>query len=287
VSDAEPTLAERLPLSRRAGDSSQPDLVEGIPDWLYPRLAEWLWHVLQLTNDAVMTLRPGHGLTAATRDVMLHVRTTTQPWLLSADDPRFLDAIDAALARCDWEAVGWGVDDNPASLEQILSHGNSIWRVNIAGQYLERRIDETVTAAITTAIANAGQQASEHLAEAWTSTYGRRPDPDRAYAEAVKAVEALAGPLVSPLNNKPTLGTVIRDLGNQTGQWELSLADKDGHPAPPGRLIEMLRLLWEGQSRHAGGTNSRRHAQSEAEAAVHLAAALVQWLNIGVLRSKP
>ncbi|WP_161557854.1 hypothetical protein [Micromonospora sicca] len=49
----------------------------------------------------------------------------------------------------------------------------------------------------------------------------------------------------------------------------------------------MLALLWKGQSRHAGSPNSRRQSQAEGEAAVHLAATLVQWLAVGVLRRKP
>jgi hypothetical protein len=43
-------------------------------------------------------------------------------------------------------------------------------------------------------------------------------------------------------------------------------------PAGPDRLIEMLKLLWQGQSRRGGSPNSRRQTQAEAEAAVHLAA---------------
>jgi hypothetical protein len=46
-------------------------------------------------------------------------------------------------------------------------------------------------------------------------------------------------------------------------------------------------MLWKGQSRHAGSANSRQQSQAEAEAAVHMAAALVQWLSTGTLRRKP
>ncbi|WP_328851226.1 hypothetical protein OG994_25660 [Micromonospora globbae] len=133
----------------------------------------------------------------------------------------------------------------------------------------------------------AGAEAGEHLAAAWSAAYGRQPDPDKAYDEAVLAVGALACPLVCATNPRRTLGTVIRDLRNQSGQWELTLGDKDGLPAGPDRLIEMLALLWDGQSRHAGSPNSRRQTASEAEAALHLAATLVQWLSGGILRKNP
>jgi hypothetical protein len=50
-------------------------------------------------------------------------------------------------------------------------------------------------------------------------------------------------------------------------------------------MVEMLTALWEGQrSRHAGTASARRQTQAEAEAAVHLAAVLVQWLTSGLLR---
>ena len=49
----------------------------------------------------------------------------------------------------------------------------------------------------------------------------------------------------------------------------------------------MLDLLWKGQSRHGGNPNSRQQTQAEAEAAVHMAAALTQWLTAGVLHRKP
>lgn len=114
------------------------------------------------------------------------------------------------------------------------------------------------------------------------------PDPDKAYDEAVLAVEAVACPLVCPPTNKRrTLGTVTADLRKQATMWELELGDTTTNaPMIVDRLIPMLELLWHGQSRHAGSANSRRQTQVEGESAVHLAAILVQWLGSGVLRRK-
>lgn len=59
------------------------------------------------------------------------------------------------------------------------------------------------------------------------------------------------------------------------------LVDKDGADAVD-PLVVMLDRLWTGQvSRHGGGRNSRD--QTQAEAAVHLAATLVQLLTSGAL----
>ncbi len=51
-------------------------------------------------------------------------------------------------------------------------------------------------------------------------------------------------------------------------------------------MIQTLDLLWKGQFCHAGSPNSRQVTQAEAEAAVHMAVALSQWLTAGVLHRK-
>jgi hypothetical protein len=196
----------------------------------------------------------------------------------SAGDEELLDLIDALLA--------WEVQEQHwqfSHLNDLLMEGGAGWRINAAGKGLERRLDETVTRAVASTVRAAGADAADHLRTAWNSVYGRHPDPDKAYDEAVLAVEAVACPLVCPANPRRTLGTVIATLDSQRAQWVLAIGDSTGQPASPDRLVEMLKLLWQGQSRHAGSPNSRRQTQPEAEAAVHLAATLVQWLNSNVL----
>jgi len=274
------------PLSRRTAGLPATEPIETVPAWLYPRLAEWMYHVLQDTNGPIMVLRPGHGLTAATRDIMIRVRTATQPWLLPADDPTFLDAIDATVAHGDSD--GWTDYGNPDTLEQMLAAANFAWRVNADWRGLERRIDPTATAVVTSTIRTTSAEAAGHLAAAWDASHGRHPDPDKAYAEAVKAVEAVACALVLPANGNATLGTVRMHLRDAHTKWELVLPGKDGTAGSVTPVVEMLTALWEGQrSRHAGTAGSRRQTQAEAEAAVHLAATLVQWLTAGVVRRSP
>jgi hypothetical protein len=219
---------------------------------------------------------------------MLRIQVAEQPWLLPGDDPRFLDAVDAALKWINWPSFAVpGPDqwETPASLELLLSTANSVWRVSQRFDGLERRIDPTVTQAVQAAAAD--PTARDHLATAWEAAYGRQPDPDKAYDEAVLAVETLACPLVCPNNPRPTLGTVIRDLNNQAAQWELATGDTTtGDPMTVDPILAMLTMLWHGQSRHAGSSNSRRQTPIEGQAALHLAATLVQWLDTGILRRK-
>jgi hypothetical protein len=274
------------PLSRRSAGLTDDVMIEGVPTWLHPQLQAWLFHVLQRTDGPVAVLRPGHGLTEDTRQVMLRVRTAAQPWLIPGDDPTFLDALDATVRWGTFDQNGFAEYGDPDSLEKILAGANSIWRVNADRRGLERRIDPTVTAAATIAQQSAGAEAAGHLAVAREAAYGLNPDPDKAFDEAVLAVEALACPLVCPANPRRTLGTVVRDLRNQLSQWELAITNGTGQPANIDSLVAMLALLWDGQSRHAGSPNSRHQTQPECEAAFHLAATITQWLSTGVLRAR-
>jgi hypothetical protein len=209
--------------------------------------------------------------------------------MLDADDPTFLDAIDAAPRWVNWREVPLPDEtvrpETPHSLEALLVAANSVWRVSDQFRGLEHRADPTATHAVQMAAAT-DQTAGEHLAASWEAAYGRRPDPDKAYDEAVMAVEALACPLVCP-NTRRSLGTVVADLHNQASRWELTVGDTTtNQPAGVDSVIAMMDLLWKGQSRHAGSPNSRRQTQTEGTLAVHLAANLVQWLGNGVLQRK-
>lgn len=177
-------------------------------------------------------------------------------------------------------------------IESILIDGSSLYTVDPDRQCLTRRVDATTRAAASRAIASAPEQAADHLAAAWVAAYGLNPDPDKAFNEAIRAVEEVACPLVQPKlaqTNKPTLGTVLGELGkNAPHRWELALPDVNGAPAGPGSLVAVMNALWEAQvSRHGGSAKSRRQDVQEAESAVHLAVLAVQWLSTGVLRKKP
>jgi hypothetical protein len=258
------------PQSRRlAGLGPDDTFYDGIPGYLRGALNDWVYSCYpdetylmhQLENVLKFRLRLGE-----------------LPSVQQLTDDQLIDLIDALLA---WELQPhhWQVPH----LDELLTAGGAGWRLNADKNGLERRVDTTVTTAVAATTRSAPADAADHLRTAWNAAYGRNPDPDKAYDEAVLAVEALACPLVCPANPRRTLGTVIADLGNQAAQWALRIGDAIGQPAGPEQLVGMLRLLWQGQSRHAGSANSRRQTQAEAEAALHLAATLVQWLTADVL----
>ncbi|MEV7230926.1 hypothetical protein AB0M79_28490 [Polymorphospora sp. NPDC051019] len=288
------TAVEWVPLSRRLEGLGPEVPVEGVPEYLAGELQMWLLNQFagyrRLEGELRLRLRLQGSLHGKYGDDLLDVVDAFLYWNPDSvwdDGEEDDDVVDLTLEQeAAWQSEVDAWKARAGEVEEILRTGGSAWRVNRRLNGLERRIDETVTAAVDMAAKTAQEEAADHLATAWRAAYGRDPDPDKAYNEAVKAVEALACPLVCPNNSRGTLGTVIRDLRNQTTSWELAIGDSAGQPSSIDRLVGMLELLWQGQSRHAGGPNSRRQTQVEAEASVHLAATLLQWLTSAVLRRK-
>jgi hypothetical protein len=228
-------------------------------------------------------------------DLLFQLHRDQVPDPHDLDPSELLELVDALLCLRSgrWKRYLRATPSND-QLRRLLLDGGTAWTLTQHEDGLERRVDPTAAAAVaatvegaaTAASTSPAAQAGDHLARAWDAAYGADPDADRAYDEAVLAVEALACPLVCPANMSRTLGTVIRDLRNQSAKWELGIGGTTGELIGPGRMVEMLALVWEGQSRHAGAPNSRLQTQAEAEAVVHLAATLVHWLMAGVLRRK-
>lgn len=276
-------LADRL-----AGLPWDETLHDGVPDWLDEPLHDWLESTFK--NE-------GAGAEGLASRVLMRLRwvkdNSRQSYVQRLDISSGMDLLNVVDAVLQLHP-GWTQPDPYGyfqsrifNLDEILTDSASLYRVDRQARHLIRRVDTTVQAAVDTAITIAAPTTADYLRTAWVAAYGLHPDPDKAYDHAILAIEGLTCPLVSPQNSKATLGTVIRDLRNQVTQWELSIGNTTtGRPAGIGALIEMLDLLWEGQSRHAGNSNSRQQTQTEAEAAVHMAATLTQWFTAGVLRRK-
>lgn len=200
---------------------------------------------------------------------------------VEADGELLLDLIDLLLSDL---SEYWDGPDVTAKLEAILAEGRSAWRVaeRDGRMALERRVDATVTAAAEVAMETPGS-AGAHLSRAWSRAYSREPDPSAAYAEAVKAVEAAAKPTVTPKDDTATLGKMLPALRDRPEKWNVVLA-----AAPPFDKVAVVRLmaelLWQGQTDRHGRPESVPVTQEQAEAAVHLAALLVQWFTAGSIR---
>ena len=289
--DARPT--PRPPFSslraRLAGQPADTSLYEDAPSHLDQALRQWLADAEDLDLDDQPPL-----------DVRVCLRLGITPGppgggrgglsaLLHVD---MIEVVDAALGQLEPRVPLYGDllqyphgsnGDHARRLLQRLDHildlGRSAYRVAATGLQLEPRVDPTVTAAFDCAVAAADRTTAELLRDAWGHTYGLRSDPTTAYRQAVRAVEEIACPLVLPNSPKATLGTVRDHLRTGGHKWRFVLVDKDGADSID-PLVGMLDRLWTGHvSRHGGGQNSRDQTPAEAEAALHLAATLVQLLS--------
>jgi hypothetical protein len=283
-----------VPLSARIGARAvDPAFHEGVPDWLVRPLLDWLGWALNKRTVYLVAARMRISLLASSDPPSMLRHVLGQRAGLGFGDGRWdlLDAIDH-LVQMDWDELklpdivndeALPGSDKLSGLERILAEGGSAYHVSIPHQRLERRVDETAADAVERSAAVSGDEAGRYLRHAWTATYGLHPDPTTAYREAVRAVEAAACPLVLPNDPKPTLGKAIAHLKQTSNNWALAIAGDGAAGVAP--LVAMLELLWTGQvSRHAGASTSRDQRQIEAEAAVALAATLVHWFAIGVVR---
>jgi hypothetical protein len=277
---------------RLAGLPLDEALHDDVPVWLHQPLHDWLLAVLadegstgaqQLASRVLMRLRWAKQYQEQSYVGRLEV----------ARGKDLLTVVDAVLQlHPGWElpeiSYSRGFKSQLRILNQALTDAASLYRIDYDGRCLVRRVDATVQALADKAVTKATATTAEYLRAAWVAAYGLHPDPDKAYDNAILAIEEQTCPLVCPRNSRRTLGTVIADLRSQSGQWELSMGDTvTGQPATIDAVISVLDLLWKGQSRHAGSSNSRQQTQDEAEAAVHMSAALTQWLTSGVLHRKP
>lgn len=169
-------------------------------------------------------------------------------------------------------------------LQEILRRSGSNWMVS------ERQGRYGLVERVPAGVAQAAQHvmsprdlASSKLREAWDQAYGATPSPSAAYHDAVKAVEILTAPLISPKNNISTLGTDIRDLRNGKHKWEFVMAGSK-HATSVEHLVSVMELLWHSQSDRHGHEDYKDVTSEEAKAAVLLASTLVGWFSQDALR---
>ena len=186
-----------------------------------------------------------------------------------------LDVVDFVLRETDsWQA------DHLMSLEERLSEGGSAWRATPRG--LERRVDETLRAVGESTFGTEARSA-QHLRDAWHKASSRNPDASGAYRDGVRAVEAAYARIVSPRNERATLGTIIRDIRSDPSKFGVRLRARDS-AANVCRLLAMLELLWQSEfDRHgtAGTSVPPNVSIEEARDAIALATTLVHLAQEG------
>jgi hypothetical protein len=280
----------RPPLSKRGRSADVAEWegpYDGVPDWLWPTVRDWISTVFVYGSRAGGTPAWDYD---ALHALERHFRVLLD-WSEFMSPEKSLIAMCAADETFCLDLIDWCLEnvqrarDNVRDLMVGLDGAGSVWTVGLDPEgkpQLERRIDATVAQAVETA-APSGTRAAAHLSKAWSEIYGRSPDPSSGYREAVRAVEAIAQPVVSPANATATLGTMIRDMQQKPEKWSMVL-NPTGDVDAVQQLIGMMQLLWKSQlDRHGTADEAAPLAvtQEEAEAGLHIAAALVHLFGSG------
>ncbi len=201
---------------------------------------------------------------------------------VKADSEVFLDVVDFLVRNASTE---YRADDIARYLSNILGLAGSVWQVSrLDGSYqLTRRIDPAVQATLSKSMSTT-DRASLLLSAAVGHAYGRKPNSSIAYREAVRAVEAIGANVVLPKDPAATLGKMIVAMKDKPSKWRVVLTNPTGDPVLA--IVGMMELLWKSQlDRH--GTDDEgvplNIGLPEAQAAVHMAATLVQLFRSGAI----
>ncbi|MFJ2154472.1 hypothetical protein ACIOHB_37765 [Streptomyces microflavus] len=290
---------------REAGLPPDETLHDGVNPYVEQTLRDWIEKSAptdEFARRVMVNMKIGPSWTGGRGTHRAELAGQSSDQLLNVVDCMLhLDVKGAALAEHESQnAHRYGATapfvDPVNSLAELLSDARSAYQVRSTedgvADGLERVVDATVTEAAREAgdaAANSGRRvAKERLRSAWIKAYSTNPDPGGAYADALRAVEDVACPIFLPNAPQPTLGDVRAHLADAGHRYELVIHDKHAAPARVDALTAMITLLWYGhRDRHEGGPTSAPISPEAAQAALHLAATLVQWLSTGAVRRAP
>lgn len=200
------------------------------------------------------------------------------------------DTYDESLALdvMDW-LLGHGCG-HAQSLEHILKCAGHVLRVSPDGNRLVERIDPALWDEYEQ-VTQLDDQASQYMQEAWALTFGRDPNLSDAWGKAIKAIETLLKPIISPKNNKATIGSMTNELRQSPDKWECKLPDRDYKAngeinVKPGIevFIDVLATIGYQPDRH-GSDQPQDVDEATARSVLFLATTVVGWLRDGTLRT--
>lgn len=258
-----------------------------IPDPLRPFLHSWLASELNSAGYARAEAVTVHALQSALGVnfgfAPGRVPTETLVERMASEGDRFLMQVvdfvaasyeDKAYAAIPDEIVSltWHLDQNMSAV-QVLPDASRTYRI-------ARRLPLGVEDSGTDAVERSSEEAGRHLIKAWSAMRSLTPDTSLVMTEAIRAVEAAAGPVVIPKDKQQRLGKIVQTLKARE-TWRLVLRRRDDD-VPDHRLIligMMETLAFAEQHRHGG------EAPSVLEALTHvqLASTLVAWFATGAV----
>ena len=256
--------------------------VDGVPDFLWQYAMRWIENALN--DDASIACglsidlrleRAGNYLDF--QGANYAVRSCLEE--TGHDQYTALDVIDWLLGH------SYGQAD---ALEYILKSAGHVLRVSPDGNRLVERIDPALWDEYEQ-VTQPDDQASQYMQEAWALAFGREPNLSDAWGRAIKAIETLLKPIVSPKNNKATIGSMTSELRQAPGKWECKLPDRDYKTngeinVKPGIevFIDALATIGYQPDRH-GSDQPQDIDEATARSILFLATTVVGWLRDGTL----
>ncbi len=268
-------MSQYVPLSARDGDDSRDyqALTEGVPPWLKPHLLKWVNDLLRASrggwNDrAIKTIELDLKLAVNAQGDILMQQCAASDWVLINVVNWLLEV--ASISR-----------ESTSDLSSMLDRGGSVWRVESAanGTRLVRRVLPALVD-LADHVRSVGDVAAEHLGRGWREAWGVGGNADEAYSQAVKAVEAVLQPAVSPANATATLGTMIREIEQAPHKFQVRLEPRRGANAVDA-FVQQLKLLWQSQPRHGEADTVAQVTEDQARDAVTLAIQIADWIQRG------
>ncbi|SRR6266568_6019698 len=277
------------PLSARDSASDEYEtLVGGVPPHLKSQLIAWIqyYYIGHVGGDSLPSVAHVKAIELRLRraldwgDQSNNYITAHQSLLahLARDDEFLLDGIDLALYDNKHRQGG-------GELESILAMGGSRYCVAPDKRGLTQRVPGETQGVVEDLVAE-GSRAGKLLGEAWRHVYGRHPNPGEGYHRAVNAIEIAAIPVVTPNDQKSTLGRVIGELRANKRRFSTAFLEAEkGIDA----VIDLMEVVWKSHHDRHGTPDEMAPisvSQAEAEAAVHAALLLVHWFRTNVIHSK-
>ena len=218
------TIKPWVPLSVRRNQQSEFSLVDNVPQYMRYGIKEWIQQAINGDNRLVAQMALELRIDELSDnidnfypdDAVIACIQRSGPWDMY-DESMALDVIDWLLGH------SYG---HVQSLENILKSAGHVLRVSPDGNRLVERIDPALWDEYEQ-VTQLDDQASQYMQEAWTLAFGRDPNLSDAWDRAVKAIEVLLKPIVSPSDDNATLGKMTSALRQAPNKWKCKLPDRE------------------------------------------------------------
>ena len=282
------TVKPWMPLSVRRNQQSEFSLVDNVPQFMRHGIKGWIQQAINGDNRLVAQMALELRIDELSDnidnfyadDAVIACIQRSGPW----------DMYDESLAL---DVIDWLLDHgcgHAQSLEHILKSAGHVLRVSPDGSRLVERIEPTLWDEYEQ-VTRLDDQASQYMQEAWALAFGRNPNVGDAWSKAIKAIETLLKPIVSPKNNKATIGSMTSELRQAPDKWECKLPDREYKAngetnVKPGIevFIDALAAIGYQPDRH-GSDQPQDVDEATARSVLFLATTVVGWLRDGILRT--